>query len=63
MWNARKRIAYHLCLLHPANGSEYPLSCTIMAPDETVAEEATTETEVDTTEDETEDDEDEEDDE
>ena len=36
-------------ILHPANGSEYPLSCTIMAPDETVAEEATTETEVDTT--------------
>jgi len=40
-------------MLHPAYGSDYSLSCTIMAPDETVAEEATTETpetEVDTAE-------------
>ena len=36
-------------MLYPANGSDYSLSCTIMAPEETVAEEATTETEVDTT--------------
>lgn len=53
-------------MLHPAYGSDYSLSCTIMAPDETVATEATTETpetEVDTEETSDESEEDEEDDE